>query len=59
MHHAQTRRECIDVAGAPVARYHLENAWPAKVQAENFDASKNGVAIESVELVADSIQRID
>ncbi len=41
--------------GKPVARYHLENAWPVKVVAE-FDATKNELSIQSMELVPDRIQ---
>jgi len=44
--------------GAPVARYHLENAWPTKIEVVSLDASKNEVSIETLELVADSVQLI-
>jgi len=37
-------------ARTPVMRWHLENAWPNKIQAPDFKASGNEVAIESLEL---------
>ncbi len=43
--------------GTPVARYHLENAWPAKVETSAAEASKNEVAIETLERVATPTQR--
>ena len=39
-----------DNAGKPVARYHLEMAWPSKVQGPSFDASKNEISIETLEI---------
>jgi len=44
--------------GTPVARYHLQNAWPSKMEVSEFDASKNEVSIETLTLVADHAQRI-
>jgi len=44
--------------GQPVARYHLQNAWPAKLEVPNFDASKTELSIETIEIVAESIQVI-
>jgi len=42
--------------GTPVARYHLENAWPAKLEANAPEASKNEVSIETLEHVATPTQ---
>lgn len=48
---AAARKSCVVVvynqAGAPIARYHLENAWPAKYTG----ASTNGLRTEGVVLV--------
>lgn len=44
-------------SGTPVARYHLENAWPSKLEIGGLVASKNEVAIESLALSAEAIRR--
>jgi phage tail-like protein len=44
--------------GTPVARYHLENAWPSKLEVGAPDASKNEVSIETLELTAEAITRV-
>ena len=36
--------------GSPVARYHLENAWPSTLEIGALAASKNEVSIESLTL---------
>jgi hypothetical protein len=46
-----------DVDGKPVARYHLANAWPSKI-AFGGVASRSGVAMETVTIVAERIQRV-
>jgi hypothetical protein len=56
------KNESVDLVmystdGAPVARYHLENAWPTRVEAE-FDASKDEVSVESLARVATTIQQV-
>jgi|SRR5690349_15225118 phage tail-like protein len=38
------------VDGTPVARYHLEHAWPAKLEVPSLRSSANEVAMESLEL---------
>jgi hypothetical protein len=43
--------------GAPVARYHLENAWPARLETNAAEASKNEVSIETLESVVAPMQR--
>jgi T4-like virus tail tube protein gp19 len=39
-----------DTAGKPVARYHLENAWPSKVEIGALKSDSNEVAIEGITL---------
>jgi hypothetical protein len=36
--------------GKPVARYHLEDAWPSKLEIGAFETDKNEVAIETLTL---------
>jgi phage tail-like protein len=36
--------------GKPVARYHLEDAWPSKVEIGALKADSNEVAVESITL---------
>jgi T4-like virus tail tube protein gp19 len=45
-----------DTAGTPVARYHLEMAWPSKIDIGSFDASKNEISIESLEISHDGLR---
>ena len=46
-------------AGEPVARYHLENAWPAKLETSGLKAEDGSSAlIETVTLVCDHIRRV-
>jgi hypothetical protein len=40
----------LSADGKPVARYHLEHAWPSKLEIGSFDASKNEISIESLTL---------
>jgi hypothetical protein len=42
--------------GKAVGWFYLENAWPAKIAVQPASDSKNDVLIETVELVAESIQ---
>lgn len=44
--------------GKPVARYHLENAWPAKLEVGALKAGASEVLMETVTLVCERIQRI-
>lgn len=48
-----------DAQGQPVARYHLENAWPAKWEGPTLKASGNDVAIETLELVHEGLTLMD
>jgi len=46
-------------AGEPVARYHLENAWPAKLETRGLKAEDGSSAlIETVTLVCDHLRRV-
>jgi phage tail-like protein len=44
--------------GKPVARYHMENAWPSKVEVSGMKAGANEVLFETVTLVCEFIQRV-
>ena len=44
--------------GQPVARYHMENAWPSKIEIGGLKAGASEVLMETVTLVCESIQRV-
>ncbi|HTI20378.1 MAG TPA: phage tail protein, partial [Kutzneria sp.] len=44
--------------GKPVARYHLEHAWPAKLEIGALKAGASEVLMETVTLVCEHIQRV-
>jgi phage tail-like protein len=45
--------------GTPVARYHLEHAWPSKLEIGTMAAGSQGAAlVETVTIVAERIQRV-
>jgi phage tail-like protein len=44
--------------GTPVARYHLQNAWPSKLQIGALKAGASEVLLETVTLVCEHIQRV-
>jgi phage tail-like protein len=44
--------------GQPVARYHLENAWPAKLEVGALKAGASEVLMETVTIVCERIQRV-
>ena len=46
-----------DEMGNEVARYSLRNAWPVKYEAPSFNAMGNDVAIESIELTHEGLER--
>ena len=56
------RKSCslvmFNVEGRPVARYHLENAWPAKLEVGSLKAGASEVLMESVTLECERIQRL-
>ncbi len=44
--------------GDPVARYHLTNAWPSKVEITTESSAGGGVMQETVTLVSEFMQRV-
>ena len=44
--------------GTPVARYHLEMAWPSKLEIGALKAGASEVLMETVTLVCEMIQRV-
>jgi phage tail-like protein len=56
------RRSCSLVMyaadGSPVARYHMEHAWPAKLEIGALKAGASEVLMETVTLVCEHIQRV-
>jgi phage tail-like protein len=44
--------------GTPVARYHLEMAWPSKLEVGGLKAGASEVLYETVTLVCEHIQRV-
>ena len=47
-----------NATGAPVARYHLTNAWPSKLEIGTLKAGASEVLLETVTLSAELIQRV-
>jgi phage tail-like protein len=47
-----------DTTGDPVARYHLENAWPSKLLIDTLAAGASEVLFETVTLTVEDIQRV-
>ena len=45
-----------DVQGQPVARYHLESAWPAKLVVGGDKVGAGQLLFETVTLACDAIQ---
>jgi phage tail-like protein len=48
----------FDAAGNAVARYHLENAWPSKLEIGGLKAGASEVLYETVILMCDDLSRI-
>jgi phage tail-like protein len=46
-----------DEARNDVARFNLRNAWPVKYEGPSFNACANDVAIETVELTHEGLER--
>ncbi|MFL6142417.1 MAG: phage tail protein [Labedaea sp.] len=44
--------------GKPVARYHLEHAWPSKLEIGAMKAGSSEVLMETVTIVSERIQRV-
>jgi phage tail-like protein len=49
----------LDDSRTPVLRWLLREAWVAKFEAPEFDASKNEVAIETIELAHERLELAD
>ncbi len=47
-----------NATGTPLARYSLENAWPAKLEIGSLRAGASSVVMETVTLVCDRLQRV-
>jgi phage tail-like protein len=47
-----------DATGKPVARYHLEHAWPSKLEIGALKAGASEVLYETVTLTAENLQRV-
>jgi phage tail-like protein len=47
----------FDRGGAEVARWNFFRAWPTKWDGPDFDAEKSDVAIESLELAHEGVER--
>ena len=47
-----------DVEGKPVARYHLESAWPSKVEIGALKAGASEVLMETVTISTERIERV-
>ena len=47
-----------NTTGDPVARYNLENAWPAKLEIGALRAGASSVLLETVTLVCENLQRV-
>jgi phage tail-like protein len=44
--------------GRPVARYHLEHAWPSKLEISALKAGSSETVMETVTIVSERIQRV-
>lgn len=59
---ASARRTCdlvmYGIDGDPVARYHLEHAWPSKLEIGAARAGTSMSLTETVELVCENLQRV-
>jgi phage tail-like protein len=47
-----------DTEGRPVARYFLENAWPAKLEIDTLKAEENEILTETVVIVCEHMRRV-
>ncbi len=48
----------MDEEGNDAARWEFTNAWPSKYKAPDLNAKGNDVAIETLEIVFESMQRV-
>ena len=49
---------CLDRSGNEVARWNFFNAWPTKYTGPAFNAKGNDVAIETLELAHEGLDRV-
>jgi phage tail-like protein len=49
---------CLDRTGNEVARWNFFNAWPTKYHGPDFNAKGNDVAIETLELAHEGLERV-
>lgn len=49
----------LDDSRTPVLRWLLRNAWIARIETSELDASKNEIAIETVELAHEGLELAD
>lgn len=47
----------LGATGSPVANWSITNAYPVKWQVGSFDAMKNELAIETIELAYNTVER--
>jgi phage tail-like protein len=50
--------ELIDYEGSPIATYRFAQGWPAKYTAAALAATESEIAIESVEICVESVERV-
>ena len=48
----------FDSQGRAVARYHLENAWPSKLEVTGLRSGGTEIAVESLTLVHEGLERV-
>ena len=48
----------LDRRGVEILRWHFFNAWPAKYDAPDFNAEGNDIAIETLELAHEGLERV-
>jgi phage tail-like protein len=48
----------LDAEQSPVAMWSVQNCWPVKWQIGGFDAMKNALAVETIELSYTTINRV-
>ena len=59
---AAARKSCsltmYNTKGEPVAKYHLTDAWPSKIEIGALKAGASEVLMETVTIVCERIQRM-
>ena len=44
-------------SGAPVARYHLEHAWPSRLEIGALTSGASAITLETVTIVTEHVER--